>query len=354
VDVSDSATTADVGADAEETIAQRAALDTRLSYLLVEADRRFVTAGLLAALLGALLLVAVLAPGATAAVRSGDPVETLFQALVGATVTGVTLVLTLNQLVLSQELGAAGDQRERMSGAMEFRSDVADFLEDPVAPAEPSAFLRAMVTATAWRAENLGDAVADDPDDEARKGVRDLADGVTTAADGVRDSLSGATFGQYDVVDAALNFEYSRKLYRARRLRKAYDDELSAETRDTLEELEGLLRLFGPAREHFKTLYFQSELVDLSRLVLFASLPSLVVTVSMLSFFDAGAAPTSTPVGIDGAVLVVCTAAALALLPFLILLSYVIRIATITGRTLSIGPFILRKTEREGTTETSE
>jgi hypothetical protein len=352
--MSDSATTGDVGADAEETMEERVGGDTTLAYLLVEADRRMVTAGLLAALLLALLAAAVAMPGSAAVVRSGDPVETLFQALVGATVTGVTLVLTLNQLVLSQELGAAGDQRERMRGAMEFRSDVADHLEDPVAPAEPSAFLRAMVTAAGDRADRLRDAVDEESDDEARQGVRDLADGVATAADQAADALSGATFGRYDVVAAALDFEYSRKLYRARRLRQAYGDRLSDETCDGLEDLEGLLRLFGPAREHFKTLYFQSELVDLSRLVLFASLPSLVVTVTMLTFFDASRVPTSTPLGIDGAALVVCVATALALVPFLVLLSYVLRIATVTGRTLSIGPFILRETDREGTTQTSD
>jgi hypothetical protein len=352
--VSDSATTADVGADAEETMEERAGGDTMFAYLLVEADRRLLTVGLFLAMLVALLGAAIVMPGSASVVRSSDPVETLFQALVGATVTGVTLVLTLNQLVLSQELGAAGDQRERMSGAMEFRTDVTGYLEDPVSPAEPSAFLRAMVTAAGAQAERLGDSVSEDADDEARKGVRDLASGVKTSADQVSDSLSGATFGQYDVVAAALNFEYSRKLYRARRLRQAHSDRLSDETCNALEELEGLLRLFGPAREHFKTLYFQSELVDLSRLVLFSSLPSLVVTVSVLAFFDASALPATTPVGIDAAVLLVCTATALALIPFLILLSYVLRIATITGRTLSIGPFILRETEREGTTQTSD
>ncbi|MFB6205916.1 MAG: hypothetical protein ABEJ05_05240 [Haloglomus sp.] len=352
--MSDSATTADVGADAEETMQERADRYTTLTYLLVEADRRIVTLWLLVSMLAALVLVMVALPGSASAVRSGDPVETLFQALVGATVTGVTLVLTLNQLVLSQELGAAGDQRERMSGAMAFRTDVADYLEDPISPAEPSAFLRAMVTAAGAQAEHLGDTVDEDADDEAREGVRDLAEGVKTAADQVSGSLSGATFGQYDVVDAALNFEYSRKVYRARRLRQAYGDRLSGETCDSLEDLEGLLRLFGPAREHFKTLYFQSELVDLSRLVLFSSLPSLAITVSMLVAFDAAALPRTTPIGVDAAVLLVCVAASLALVPFFLLLSYVLRIATITGRTLSIGPFILRETEREGTTQTSE
>ena len=349
-----SETTDDAGADAEETMAERGSGDTALAYLLLEADRRLVTAGLLLGLLAALLLVAVTVPGAADAIRSGDPVETLFQALVGATVTGVTLVLTLNQLVLSQELGAVGDQRERMAGAMEFRMDVAGRLVDPVAPAEPSAFLRAMVAATGDQADRLLNAVDEDAEDEASQGVRDLAESVDTAAQRTTDALSGATFGRFEVVNAALDFEYSRKLYRARQLRKTHADQLPDEACDALEELEGLLRLFGPAREHFKTLYFQSELVDLSRLVLLASLPSLVVTISVLVFFDPAAAPHVTPVGIDGAALVVCTATAMALVPFLALLSYVLRIATVAGRTLSIGPFILRETDREATTGTDD
>jgi hypothetical protein len=36
-----------------------------------------------------------------------------------------------------------------------------------------------------------------------------------------------------------------------------------------------------------------------------------------------------------------------AVAPFAVLLAYVLRIATVTGRTLSIGPFILRETERD-------
>jgi hypothetical protein len=351
--VSDSETTGDAGADAEETMRERTGRSTFLSYLLVEANRWALVVGMLLALFAGLVLVSQLLPGGAAALRTGDPIETLLQALVGATVTGVTLVLTLNQLVLSQELGAIDDQRERMAGAMEFRTDVESYLDDPAAPTEPSAFLRALVTAAGDRAERLGESVGDDPDDEAGAGVRDLAEGVSTSADRARESLADATFGEYDVVDAALDFEYSRKLYRTRRLREGYGDRLSEATCDALDELEGVLRLFGPAREHFKTLYFQSELVGLSRAVLVASLPSLVVTAGMLAFFDASNAPAPV-LGIDGAVLAISATTAVALLPFLVLLSYVLRIAAITGQTLSIGPFVLRETDREATTETAD
>jgi len=114
---------------------------------------------------------------------------------------------------------------------------------------------------------------------------------------------------------------------------------------DALEELAGLLRLFGPAREHFKTLYFQSELIALSRAVLATALPSLVVTVAGLAFLDIGTLGGAV-LGIPRNVLVVSAVISVAVAPFVVLLAHVLRIATVTGRTLSIGPFILRRTDR--------
>jgi hypothetical protein len=78
-------------------------------WVVLEADRRHVTGLLLVVVFLPLLLVGTFSPAAEAALRTGDSVDTLFQALVAATITGVTLVLTLNQLVLSQEFGAVGD-----------------------------------------------------------------------------------------------------------------------------------------------------------------------------------------------------------------------------------------------------
>ena len=85
---------------------------------------------LLAAILAALLLVGSAAAGpGVAPLVGGDAVETLFQALVTAIITGVTLVLAVNQLVLSQELGSLADQRDRLRGALDYREDADDFVE---------------------------------------------------------------------------------------------------------------------------------------------------------------------------------------------------------------------------------
>jgi hypothetical protein len=113
-----------------------------------------------------------------------------------------------------------------------------------------------------------------------------------------------------------------------------------------LSALATALELYGPTREHFKTLYFQAELVDLSRAVLYAAVPSLVTTLSSLFFFDPAAYPGTT-LGVADAVLLVAAGVSAAILPFAVLLAYVLRIATIAGRTLSVGPFILRSTDRD-------
>jgi len=311
-----------------DTMRERAGRSTAVAYLLVDADRRVLTLGLALAVFLALVGLAALLPDVGGVLRSGDPIGTLFQALVGATVTGVTLVLTLNQVVLSQELGAAGDQRERMEGALAFRDDVADLLGEPAAPAEPSAFLRALLDAAADRAGRL-----DDSGDTER-----LAASVREDAARATDALEGSTFGTFDVLSAVLDFNYSWKLYEARRL----------EARDggtALAELADCLALFGPAREHFKTLYVQSELIDLSRAVTAAALPAVVVAVTVLAFVN-GTTVTGSVAGVDALALVVAGGVTVSLAPFLVLLAYVVRIATITGRTLSIGPFLLRETDR--------
>jgi hypothetical protein len=50
--------------------------------------------------------------------------------------------------------------------------------------------------------------------------------------------------------------------------------------------------------------------------------------------------------GVRPLVVVVSAGVAVSLLPFAFLLSYILRIVTVTKRTLSIGPFILRETDR--------
>ncbi|WP_435359225.1 hypothetical protein [Haloarchaeobius sp. DFWS5] len=336
------------GDQPRDTMRQRADASSLKLRLLMDVNRLWLTAGIAAFVFVSLVVIGILHPSDThALLADGDPIETLFQAFVTAIITGVTLVLTLNQLVLSQELGAVGDQRERMQGAMEFRDDLADVVEAPVAPAEPAAFLRALVDVSRERAETLRDTVADGGNEELQSQVDQVVDGLVENADGVEERLDGSNFGTFDVLFAALDYNYSWKIYAIRRVKREHVDSLDDEAAQAFDDLVDTLELFGPAREHIKTLYFQWELVDLSRGMSYAAVPALVVTSAMLVFFDADASAFAGSIlGIDKLLLLLALTTTIAIVPFALMLSYVLRIATITKRTLSIGPLILRETDR--------
>ncbi|MEF8852243.1 MAG: hypothetical protein V5A28_07475 [Haloarculaceae archaeon] len=145
-----------------DTMRERAAGNRVKLWLLLDADRRAVTAAIVGVVFVTVLAAGTVGPVSLRDAMTGnDPVERLFQGFLTAIITGVTLVVTLNQLVLSQELGGLGDQRERMSGSMDFRREVEDIVDASVAPPEPAAFLRALLDTTAAQADGLHAAAGD-------------------------------------------------------------------------------------------------------------------------------------------------------------------------------------------------
>jgi len=319
------------------------------AWLLLEANRRLLAAILLVAFYLALVATIALWPASIRPILAEDlPAQYLFQALVTALITAVTLVITINQLVLSQELGAVDDQQERMEGAIEFRHNVDEHLSEPASPAEPASFLQCLIVASRETALELQAAFADHPDPEFREEVDEHVEGLVENAEEVIDELDGAQFGSYDLVSAAVDYSYSWKLYRAEYLRSQYADSMDAEQAALFDELIEVLRLFAPAREHFKTLYFQWELTDLSRGMLYSALPALVVAVASVIFLDEHSVVPGATFGVEHITLLLAAAVTVIVVPFVVLMSYVLRIATIAKHTLAMGPFILRADERTG------
>ena len=77
-------------------------------------------------------------------------------------------------------------------------------------------------------------------------------------ASAVGDDISGQEFGAFEVLSAALDFNYSRTLNEARRLQaELAGGDGSPEAQAVDEHVDGIvavLALFGPTREHIKTL----------------------------------------------------------------------------------------------------
>ncbi|WP_436344572.1 hypothetical protein [Natronorubrum sp. FCH18a] len=313
-------------------------------WFLLDANR-----WILAGLLSVVAFAAFVALGAVAvplrdAMADGTPVNTAFQALIAAILTGVTLVVSINQLVLSQELGRLGDQQQWMDEAMEYRRGVED-LFGSVGPPDPSQFLQALVKTSSDRAQDLQAAVADSDDDVLRRRTDRLVENVCRNSDEIHSQLETSDFGDFGVLRSGLNYNYSWKIYAVRRLRHEHEDTLDDDEQEAFGDLIDVLTLFGPALEHFKSLYFQWELVHLTRSILYAGLPGVVAATATVLYLDPESVP-GTLLGVDNMVWVVSASATVALVPFFLLAAYVLRIATISKRTGSLGPFILRHAER--------
>ena len=154
------------------------------------------------------------------------------------------------------------------------------------------------------------------------------------------DELDGADFGTFAVVSPALNFNYAQKIHDIRRLGEEHEDDLSTEERTAFREMLEAVTMFGPVREYVKVLYIQWALVKLSRAILYAAIPALVVSGGMVVFVDPSTF-SGTLLGLETMLWAVSIAFTISVTPFLVFMSYVLRIATLAKQTLTVGPLVL-------------
>lgn len=116
--------------------------------------------------------------------------------------------------------------------------------------------------------------------------------------------------------------------------------------------METLLKLFTVAREYLKTILIRSEYIGLSEALLYTGLPSIVITYSSAQLYE----PTIFPgqlFGIDRQLLFVSGAVTVALMPLVVLIAYVFRLAALSRSTLFIGPFAAKPTTNDRPDELS-
>lgn len=314
-------------------------------WFLITANRWIVTGIISVAAYLLFILLKIVGPSSIQNLLTTTGVATVFSSIIIAVVTSVTLVLTISQLVLSQEVGPLAQQRQRMQGSIDFREDVEGLGDVPVSPANPARFLQTLIKIVNTNAQTLSETLSNESNPDEFADLVEYLDGIMEHGQDVRAELDTVEFGSFEVILAVLNYNYSWKIFAARHLRAEYSDSLSAEADDTLAELIEVLRFFGPAREHFKTLYFQWEIVNISRALLYGSVPTLMLSGYMILVFDSMDI-AGTIFGFSSAYLFVGAMYVLALSPFAVLLAFLLRVLTVAKRTLAIGPFILRESEQ--------
>jgi hypothetical protein len=264
--------------------------------------------------------------------------------MIAGTFSLVTLVVSVNQLILSQEFSAAGKARKRLEGVVQFRREVADAAAIPATPASPARVLELVIESIHNDAADFADAVADHDDELRRVGTR-YTNSVQRQADRVTERIERSRSDTFTAVSAAITYDESWHLYVATHLRGEYADSLSPAARDRLDELVDSLELLHVAREQFKTTYLQQELTRFSQLTIYCGVPSILSAILIGLLY---ANVTGPSVNVAVLPYVVSALIIVGLTPLGLLVSYILRTATITRRTASVGPMVPQKDPDEG------
>lgn len=305
----------------------------------VFAGSRPAVVGLL--LLGVFLVYFVLGSVGIFVVAEGTRLMWLFNGLVNGLLTLVTVVLAIEQLVLSEEFGSIDDIYDQLESMSEFRARVAELTGESVSPIEPAPFLTGLLRTLQDRAYELRTDLPGDHD------LRSEIDGFTTDVIEQTDDVSRQLEASAITADPLLimiSYNDSKLFYRARKLQVEHASSLGSSTVTSLEEIQELLKRIDTTRQYFKTIYLQRELSHLVRLIIYSGSVATLVSGLMILMYRPPAQTTLAPIVFFA---LLSGAVAVSVAPLAILFAYTLRAATIARKTASFGPFVPQEEQLE-------
>lgn len=301
-------------------------------WALLEGNRHHVAAVVLA---GFLLFLGALLLSGIVAVQNDTALTRLFTAFVAGNLTLVTVAISINQLILSRELGTPDEFRDRIEEVIRYRHEVESAAEAAVSPITPEEYLDFLARQIRTHAERFREQTRG-VDQRCRSEAANYSETLVAQSEQISAALETRPSSAFHTLLTILDVDFTTDLYRTERLRSAHADSLPAAATDTLDDIYELLEYTGVARQYFKTLYVQRELALLSRKLLYTGLPA--VAVSVLAVWVYG---HPTGAALDGPTLqiLVLGATTVALAPLAILVAYILRVTAIARRTATLMPF---------------
>ncbi|UPM45138.1 hypothetical protein [Halocatena salina] len=272
--------------------------------------------------------------------QNTQPLYYIFSSIITGNITLITVVVSINQLLLSRGFETPGELQSQLQSIIEYRSEVEE-AADQIAPVQPLGFLRLLFENTRDKAQLIGDD-ADEHSKSVANDIDELVTELTDHIDEIQEHLDQPEMNTFNVLSTTLTTNYARQINHARQIRSHYEGRLSETTTDALDQLIDRLQEIDIARQYFKTIYLQEELSSVSRLLLYAGLPAETVAIVFLVVL------TSTP-AVTGSVLYSLAfplAVTVGIMPLALLFSYIIRIATVIQRTAATIPFTTSRQEK--------
>ena len=313
-------------------------------WILFDGNREHVATALLASVFGLLLVMGGIWPIEYQELLSETTmVQTVFNTFLSGTILLVSIVVSIAAVGISQELTSLGDQSERVDTIIEFQEAIEERGIVEVSPARPGQFMAVVLHSIKHRASELQELekVEKYTSEEYREEVDQLERDILENTEDVLTTLSRVPAGSTDELLTGLNYDSSWQLYQVRRILTKYDDQLSDDERALLEDINTTLHKLMVSREYFKTLYYKLELSDLATTLLTVSLPIIVFISYVLLALNSGLFPDVSLFGYTPLTVFISLAYTIALAPYAVLTSYILRAANVTKRTPEEGPFVL-------------
>lgn len=282
------------------------------------------------------VFIAAVTLSGVAPLTNVQPLYYVFSGLLGGNVTLITVVVSINQLLLSRELNRPDELRGQINGVVEYRRDVEE-AAGQVAPMVPSRFLRLLTEATRREAQRLGGLVKSEASDAVYDEVDEAVTALTRQTDRVDALLKRSDASLINVLSATFTTNFAKDIHSLHQVESRHGDSLPTGVTESIDDLVHLLQDMDIAREYFKTLYLHEELAFLSRILFYLGLPSLAILASGL-FFLTGVHGTFVPSTFDAVLLSALVSAGF--LPISVLFAFILRIATVTQRTAATLPFV--------------
>lgn len=265
-----------------------------------------------------------------------------FGGLISGNFTLITVVVSINQLLLSQKLQTPDELRSQIEGVIDYREEIEDASER-IAPVEPSEFLRLLIENTRQTAQQLGGLSITEASSETSDELNEIITNVTREIDRTDDLLEESTLSTFHVLVTTLNTNYAKDIHRLRQIRYRQNDQLPSHVDDSIRKLIDQLQYIDVARQYFKTIYLQQELASLSRLLFYTGLPSLAILVTTLFLLTV---PVGATIPTPLTEILLPTTLTIGFLPLVVLFSFILRSATVTRRTAATFPFTTSMQEK--------
>lgn len=301
-------------------------------WLLLTGSRTGIALGLTVGIVG---LSAVLSLTGIVYVKAGSNLATaLSSGLLSGLLTLLTVTLSINQLILSRVFGSPSNLFNTVEGSVEFQERVERIADISISPNEPDEFLALIGRTLIDQAELFHTRLSANgsfPDEfeQFTNRIVDYGDHLTDAGD---------TDSPFEVLVLTVGTEYAQNLTETRR-QQAVTDNLSDAADETLDDILTLLKAVATMRQFFKTLVIQQDLARLSRQLIYTGVAAVLTTYYLSHVYTAA---SSIPPAIPDAYLPLLTSVAAGIIfaPLMVLISYLLRIATVTLYTVSVGSFV--------------